>query len=88
MDEFPPDYGSSLATLTEYWCIISQYIVSSDLCSASRVSRRWHAIFAPLLWGNPASHWGIEDDRVYGKVLMDQDLVKTRLTSISGSDQV
>ena len=66
MEEFPPSYQSATQALTEYWSIVSRYIPSSDLCSASRVCRKWHAIFAPILWGNPAGHWGIENDRVYG----------------------
>jgi hypothetical protein len=61
----PPSYEE--ATTRDYWTIIAQYIRSSDLCSVSLVSRRWHAIFAPYLWGNPASHFGTENDRVYGR---------------------
>lgn len=45
--------------------IIADYIPSADLCSASLVSRRWHAIFNPHLWGDPASHFGTENDAVY-----------------------
>ncbi|MCJ1286187.1 hypothetical protein MMC26_005532 [Xylographa opegraphella] len=59
----PPSYEE--ATTRDYWTIIAQYIRSPDLCSASLVSKRWHAIFAPCLWGNPASHFGTENDRVY-----------------------
>jgi len=61
----PPSYEE--ATTRDYWTIIAQYIQSPDLCSASLVSKRWHTIFAPCLWGNPASHFGTENDRVYGK---------------------
>lgn len=78
MEEFPPSYQSSKTALTEYWSIISEYVPSSDLCSASRVCQQWHAIFASLLWGNPASHWGIENDRVYGEVLIDHVMVRDR----------
>ncbi|MCJ1391653.1 hypothetical protein MMC18_004518 [Xylographa bjoerkii] len=59
----PPSYEQ--ATTRDYWTIIAQYIRSPDLCSVSLVSKRWHAIFAPCLWGNPASHFGTENDRVY-----------------------
>ena len=60
----PPSYEE--ANTRDYWSIIAQYIKSADLCAASLVSRRWHQIFAPCLWGNPASHFGTENDRVYG----------------------
>lgn len=63
MEAAPPSYEK--ATLVDYWDIIARYIPSSDLCSAALVCSRWHAIFAPHLWGNPASHFGIENDRVY-----------------------
>ncbi|MCJ1356217.1 MAG: hypothetical protein MMC33_006211 [Icmadophila ericetorum] len=63
METIPPSYEE--ATTQDYWKIIAQYIKSSDLCAASLVSRRWHQIFAPYLWGNPASHFGTENDRVY-----------------------
>ena len=60
----PPSYNE--ATARDPWTIIASYIDSADLCSASLVSRRWHEILAPCLWGNPASHFGTENDRVYG----------------------
>ena len=63
MEAAPPSYEK--ATLVDYWDIIARYIPSGDLCSAALVCSRWHAIFAPHLWGNPASHFGIENDRVY-----------------------
>ncbi|KAL8951890.1 MAG: hypothetical protein Q9222_002165 [Ikaeria aurantiellina] len=64
MDDIPPSYEH--ATQREHWTIIAHYVLSSDdLCAASRVCKRWHQIFAPLLWGNPASHFGTENDRVY-----------------------
>lgn len=64
----PPSYEE--ATTRDYWTIIAQYIKSPDLCAASLVSKRWHTIFAPCLWGNPASHFGTQDDMVYGKKKM------------------
>ncbi|KAI4219922.1 MAG: hypothetical protein L6R36_007983 [Xanthoria steineri] len=64
MDDIPPSYEA--ATQHDYWTIIADYIHSSDdLCAASRVCKRWHQIYSPLLWGNPASHFGTENDRVY-----------------------
>lgn len=63
MEAAPPSYEK--ATLVDYWDLIARYIPSSDLCSAALVCSRWHSTFVPHLWGNPASHFGIENDRVY-----------------------
>lgn len=63
MEAVPPSYAS--ATVIDIWHIIAPYIPSADLCSALLVCSRWHATFAPHLWGNPASHFGIENDAVY-----------------------
>lgn len=63
MEANPPSYQA--ATVIDHWDIIARYIPSSDLCSAALVCSRWHSTFAPHLWGNPASHFGIENDRVY-----------------------
>ncbi|RAH70228.1 F-box protein [Aspergillus aculeatinus CBS 121060] len=63
MDTVPPSYQS--ATARDAWSIISQYIPSSDLCAAALVCRRWHGLFMPFLWGDPASHFGTENDAVY-----------------------
>ena len=60
----PPSYDE--AVTRDYWSLIARYIDGPDLCEASLVSRSWHQIFAPCLWGNPASHFGTENDRVYG----------------------
>lgn len=65
MEEILPSYP--LATSRDAWTIIAQYILSSDLYSASLVCRKWHKLFTPLLWGNPASHFGTENEAVYGK---------------------
>ena len=64
LDLIPPSYES--ATDRDAWVIIAQYIPSSDLCAASLVSHRWHKLVIPFLWGDPASHFGTEDDAVYG----------------------
>jgi len=66
MEEIPPSYES--ATARDAWTIIAHYIPSSDLCAASLVCRRWHEIFMPFLWGNPASHFGTDNDAVYGEM--------------------
>ncbi|KAJ5913768.1 hypothetical protein N7504_002651 [Penicillium tannophilum] len=63
MDLIPPSYES--ATDRDAWVIIARYISSSDLCAASLVSHRWHDLFMPFLWGDPASHFGTENDAVY-----------------------
>lgn len=64
MEDVPPSYEE--ATAWNHWKLVAPYIQSSDLCSASRVCTAWYAIFEPCLWGNPASHFGTENDRVYG----------------------
>lgn len=63
MESAPPSYES--ATLTDYWDLVAHYLPSRDLTAAALVCSRWHATFAPHIWGNPASHFGIENDRVY-----------------------
>ena len=65
MENVPPSYESAVSR--DYWKTVALYIPSSDLCAACRVSRQWHETFAPYLWGNPASHFGTENDAVYGK---------------------
>lgn len=67
MDDVPPSYET--AVTRDYWSIVAKYIPSHDLCSAALVCRTWHQIFAPQLWGNPASHFGVQNDMVYGRVL-------------------
>ncbi|KAL8972808.1 MAG: hypothetical protein Q9183_000335 [Haloplaca sp. 2 TL-2023] len=62
MDDVPPSYEASIQR--DHWSLIAKYVQSPDqLCAASRVCWKWHQIFTPLLWGNPASHFGAEDDR-------------------------
>ncbi|KAI7977712.1 hypothetical protein EIK77_009252 [Talaromyces pinophilus] len=63
MDAIPPSYEHAI--MKDALAIIADYIPSADLCSASLVSRRWHAIFNPHLWGDPASHFGTQNDAVY-----------------------
>ncbi|THC90467.1 hypothetical protein EYZ11_010070 [Aspergillus tanneri] len=70
MDTVPPSYQT--ATTKDAWSIIAQYIPSSDLCAATLVCQKWHGIFMPFLWGNPASHFGTDNDAVYGVTRYDQ----------------
>ena len=63
MDNIPPSYESAIAR--NPWQIVAPYIPSAELCALSRVSQWLHKIFTPYLWGNPASHFGTENDRVY-----------------------
>jgi hypothetical protein len=63
MEAAPPSYEK--ATLADYLDLVANYIPSSDLCAAALVCSKWHVTFSPRLWGNPASHFGIENDRVY-----------------------
>jgi hypothetical protein len=63
MEALPPTYEK--ATLADYLELVAPYLQSNDLCTAALVCSKWHAAFSPHLWGNPASHFGIENDRVY-----------------------
>ncbi|OKL58826.1 hypothetical protein UA08_05621 [Talaromyces atroroseus] len=74
MEAIPPSYEHAI--MKDALAIIADYIPSADLCAASLVSRRWHAIFNPHIWGDPASHFGTQNDAVYGK----RPLVKSILT--------
>ena len=65
MDVVPPTYET--ATARDAWAIIARYIPSDDLCAVCLVCHRWHELFVPFLWGAPASHFGTENDAVYGK---------------------
>ena len=64
MESVPPSYEE--ATNKDYLSLIAPFIGSRDLCVASLVCKQWNKAFAPWLWGRPASHFGLEDDRVYG----------------------
>lgn len=63
MEDVPPSYQSAIDR--EAWTVIAPYIPSKDLCSACLVCQKWHNLFIPSLWGDPASHFGIENDEVY-----------------------
>lgn len=77
MDVVPPSYET--ATARDAWAIIAQYIPSADLCAASLVCRRWHELFVPFLWGDPASHFGTDNDAVYGKPVTSQRMTHIAL---------
>lgn len=61
--DVPPSYDSSISR--EAWSIVAPYIPSPDLCACCLVSHKWHGIFVPFLWGDPASHFGLANDAVY-----------------------
>ncbi|KAF2227784.1 hypothetical protein BDZ85DRAFT_7635 [Elsinoe ampelina] len=63
MEAAPPSYET--ATLVNPWDLVAAWLPSNDLCSAALVCSKWHSIFTPHLWGNPAAHFGTENDRVY-----------------------
>ncbi|PSN63181.1 hypothetical protein BS50DRAFT_623982 [Corynespora cassiicola Philippines] len=63
MDDSLPSYESVIEQ--NPWELIAHYLPSDDLCSAALVCQKWHEIFTPRLWGNPASHFGVENDTVY-----------------------
>ena len=63
MENVPPSYEIAIAR--NPWQIVAPYISSNDLCALNRVNHALHKVFAPYLWGNPASHFGTENDRVY-----------------------
>lgn len=64
-----PSYAEAVSH--DHWNIIAPYIPSADLCSCALVCSRWHEIFSAHLWGNPASHFGVENDAVYGNCLFE-----------------
>lgn len=63
MEDVPPSYDSAVSR--DPWAIVAPFILSADLCSAALVSRNWHSIVNPLLWGSPTSHFGTDNDAVY-----------------------
>ncbi|ETI25009.1 hypothetical protein G647_04379 [Cladophialophora carrionii CBS 160.54] len=77
--DVPPSYESAVSR--EAWTIIAPWISSRDLCAACLVSQKWYSIFVPFLWGDPASHFGIENDAVYVALTrFKRTLRKARLT--------
>ncbi|KPI34904.1 uncharacterized protein AB675_3838 [Cyphellophora attinorum] len=61
--DVPPSYHSS--TTQSPLPLIAPYLSSSTLTSLCLVSRHFHTIFVPFLWGDPASHFGTANDAVY-----------------------
>ncbi|EXJ60165.1 hypothetical protein A1O7_04317 [Cladophialophora yegresii CBS 114405] len=77
--DVPPSYESAVSR--EAWTIIAPWISSRDLCAACLVCQKWYAIFVPFLWGDPASHFGIENDAVYVALTRFKRILrKARLT--------
>ncbi|KAH7126852.1 hypothetical protein B0J11DRAFT_287741 [Dendryphion nanum] len=63
MDDLLPSYDS--VTRRSPWELVAPYLTSDDLCATALVCQKWHEIFTPQLWGNPASHFGTQNDTVY-----------------------
>ncbi|KAF2691866.1 hypothetical protein K458DRAFT_381711 [Lentithecium fluviatile CBS 122367] len=63
MDDLLPSYESAIKQ--DPWELVARYLASDDLCSAALVCQQWHGIFTPQLWGNPCSHFGVQNDTVY-----------------------
>ncbi|KAK8206970.1 leucine rich repeat protein [Phyllosticta capitalensis] len=63
MNDVLPSYEA--ANAWDVWPLVATYISSQDLCAAALVCREWAGIFTKELWGNPASHFGVENDVVY-----------------------
>ncbi len=61
----PPSYQA--AAYRRLWVIIAPYVQAYDLYAACLVCRQWHQVFAPLLWGAPASSFGNDSNAVYRK---------------------
>ncbi|KAF2823508.1 hypothetical protein CC86DRAFT_328861 [Ophiobolus disseminans] len=63
MDDLLPSYESAIHQ--NPWALVARYLPSETLCSAALVCRTFHEIVTPQLWGNPASHFGAQNDTVY-----------------------
>ncbi|KAF2132162.1 hypothetical protein P153DRAFT_394327 [Dothidotthia symphoricarpi CBS 119687] len=63
MDDALPSYESAIQR--DPWVFIAPYLSAEALCAAALVCRKWHAIFTPQLWGNPSSHFRLQNDTVY-----------------------
>lgn len=70
MENIPPSYDTAIAR--NPWSLIAPFVPSTELCALNRVSSEMQNVFAPYLWGNPASHFGTENDRVYGSLAMQR----------------
>lgn len=78
MENIPPSY--EVAVARNPWRLLAPYVRSPELCTLNRVSRELHQVFAPSLWGNPASHFGTEGDRVYGQASGEAKYVRDQCT--------
>lgn len=75
METAPPSYEA--ATLTDVLTVIAPYLHSSDLCSATLVSKRFYRTIAPRLWGSPALHIGLEHDGIDDRLARFQKILQT-----------
>jgi hypothetical protein len=80
--DVPPSYESAVSR--EAWTIIAPWISSRDLCAACLVSQKWHSIFVPFLWGDPASHFGIQNDAVYVALTRFKRILRKARLSVRG----
>jgi hypothetical protein len=64
MDDLLPSYETAIHQ--DPWELVARYLSSDNLCAAALVCRKWHQIMTPQLWGSPASHFGVQNDTVYG----------------------
>lgn len=62
MEEAPPSYRD--VTQADVWQFIGPYLHTTDLVSTAAVCRQWHTAFAPHLWGDPASHFHLNDSGI------------------------
>ncbi|SMR53554.1 unnamed protein product [Zymoseptoria tritici ST99CH_1E4] len=75
MEAAPPTYEA--ATLTNHWDLVANYLPIHDLCSCALVCSRWHTTFSPYIWGNPASHFGADNDAVHTALTRFQRALRT-----------
>lgn len=80
MDDQLPSYES--VTQQSPWELVAPFLCSDDLCAAALVCQKWHQIFARQLWGNPASHFGTQNDTVYGAKCYAIERMSSSLTLI------
>lgn len=70
MEAAPPSYEK--ATLVNAWHLVADYLPLRDLLSVALVCKAWHAIFVPHIWGNPASQFGGNNERICGQSIVPE----------------
>jgi hypothetical protein len=80
MDDLLPSYETAINQ--DPWALVAPYLSSESLCSAALVCRRWHQIMTPQLWGDPASHFGVQNDTVYGRKEVPQASPWTKIVQL------